>query len=116
MKNKKSIIINEDEVGIKKRIGEKIKSLRRRNGLSAETLANGIGMSRVSLTQIEGGRNNVSAVTLWKLACRLKCEIKDFFPPVVKEYGLSKVDLSNIANEDKEAVDWAKNLFQPKLK
>jgi len=51
-----------------KRLGEKIKSLRGRVGLSQENLAEKFGISRVSLSQIENGDRKISAEEIAKLA------------------------------------------------
>ena len=111
MKTEKQDIIKTADNDIRKEVGSRIQSIRKQKDLSAETVAKNIGLSRVALTQIESGRNNVNAITLWKLACRLGCKIEEFFPKVPQGYGLSRVDINNIAKEDEKAVDWAKKLF-----
>lgn len=111
LKEQKPDIIEETDKAIMKKVGQKIRALRDSKTLSAETLASNIGLSRSSLTQIELGKNNINAVILWKLACRLECNINDFFPKVLKGFGLTKVDLTNIAKEDEDALKWGENLF-----
>src|SRR3989339_463673 len=105
MATQKSDIIKTDGE-IKKAIGQKIQLLRKSKNLSAETLSNNIGISRVSLTQIETGKTHVNAVVLWKLACRLECSVNEFFPIIPQGYGLSKMDLSHIGQADEDAVKW----------
>jgi len=51
-----------------KKIGMKIKSLRERLGLSQEKLAKTVGISRVSLSQIESGDRRISAEEIAKLS------------------------------------------------
>lgn len=114
MKKAKPDIINTTDKQIRIAIGSKIKEIRNRNHLSGETVAKSIGLSRVSLTQAENGKNNVTAVTLWKLACRLNCKIQDFFPALASGYGLSRGDIANIEKEDDQAVEWAEKLFTKK--
>ncbi|MFA6486492.1 MAG: helix-turn-helix transcriptional regulator [Candidatus Magasanikbacteria bacterium] len=100
---------------IKKAIGEKIRGIRRtrRGFLSAEVVAHKLGISRVALTQLENGQNNVSAVTLWKLATILGCDnFQDFFPPIPTGFELSQADIENIKKKDKNASEWAETLFK----
>lgn len=73
-------------------------------------------MSRSSLTQMENGKTSISAVTIWKLACIYGVPIGSFFPNIPDGFSLSKTDIKNIANEDEQAVVWAKELFGGKNK
>lgn len=52
----------------RKKLGGKIKRMREQFGFSQEGLAAGIGINRVSLSQIENGQREVSAEELAKLA------------------------------------------------
>ncbi len=54
---------------VKVRIGEWIRSKRREYGLSQEELARELGMSRVTIQQLESGKN-VTLDTLLKVASR----------------------------------------------
>lgn len=92
-------------------IGRKIRQVRDARSQSGERVAKRLGLSRVGLTHIETGKNNVNAAQLWKLACILGCEITDFFPPIPKGFALTKQDYSKVAKEDERAEEWAKNLF-----
>lgn len=119
MKKKKVILDNIDieatDHEIKEAIGRIIKEMRGKLGLSAQTVANGLKMSREAVTHIETGRNNISAVSLWKLATLFNCEIKDFFPAVPDGYAITKVDLRKIEQENgKKAAEWAEKLFKKK--
>jgi len=119
MKKKKAIInkidIEAADKEIKKTVGRTIKEMRGKLGLSARTVADNLNMSREAVTQIETGRNNVSAVNLWKLATLFNCEIKDFFPAVPDGYAITKVDIRKIAKENGEkAAEWAEKLFKNK--
>ena len=96
---------------IRKSIGKKIKQCREDRQQSAERIAKKLNISRVALTHIENGRNNASALHLWKLACIFGCEIADFFPPIPKGFAVTDIDYKKIAKEDERAVDWAKELF-----
>jgi transcriptional regulator with XRE-family HTH domain len=105
--------INSDD-DLKKVIGGRIKRIRKRFDKSASWVAERIGITRGALTQIENGRNNISATMLWKIASIFKCDIKDFFPAVPDSAPLTQADLNVIASEDTQAAEFAKRAFKPK--
>lgn len=113
MKRKKSAIIEKTDNDIRINIGYLIKQIRKEKNLSAETVAKKIEISRAALTQIENGRNNISAVTIWKLACVLGVEASNFFPKIPEGFGLRKHDLDKLEKEDDNVVTWATQLFGP---
>lgn len=104
---------NDDE--LKKLIGGKVKRVRRRRDRTARWVAEQANISRIALTQIENGRNNISAVLLWKIASVLHCDIKEFFPAVPDSSALNQADLSTIALEDKQAAEFAKRAFKKSI-
>ena len=116
MKKKKDIIddrvLAEDEV--RKAIGKKIREMRDKLGHSALRIATELKVSREAITHIETGRNNISAVALWKLATLFNCDIEDFFPNINDGFALTKVDLQKVAQENGNAATWAKRLFKKK--
>ncbi len=116
MRKKKDTISEKDATNdeIRKEIGKKIKEMRNKLGQSALRIATEFGISREAVTHIETGRNNISAVSLWKLATLFNCDIKDFFPTIPNGYALTKVDLHKVAQEDKNAAKWAEKLFKKK--
>ncbi len=102
---------------IREAIGSRIAELRRKRKLSARLVGEKLHISREAVTHIETGRNNVTAVALWKLATLFRCEVRDFFPDVPDGYGLTKVDTDKIAQEGgQKAAGWAKELFGAKKK
>jgi len=115
MKKKKSGKINKQKETpidqIRNSVGRKIKQEREIRQQSAERIAKKIGISRVALTHIENGRNNINAVQLWRLACAFGCSISDFFPPIPKGFAVTDIDYKKIAKEDDRAVSWARELF-----
>ena len=102
------------EDAVRKAIGKKIREMRDKLGHSALRIATELNISREAITHIETGRNNISAVALWKLATLFNCDIEDFFPNVPDGFALTKVDLQKVAQEDESAADWAKTLFKKK--
>lgn len=105
-------VLAEDEV--RKAIGKKIREMRDKLGHSASRIASELSVSREAITHIETGRNNISAVALWKLATLFHCDIEDFFPNIPDGYALTKVDLQKVAQEDERAAIWAGRLFKKK--
>lgn len=102
---------------IREAIGTRIAELRRKRKLSARLVGEKLKISREAVTHIETGRNNVTALSLWKLATLFRCDVKDFFPDVPDGYGLTKIDTDKIAQEGgQRAASWAKELFGGKQK
>ena len=62
-----------------KKIGTNIDSIRKKKNLTVKQLADGVEMERSNLSPILRGRNNVTALTIYKLAKFLEVSPKDFF-------------------------------------
>lgn len=108
---------NGAEVEIRTAIGKRIAEMRRKLGLSARRVAEELRVSREAVTHIETGRNNISAVALWKLATIFHCDLKDFFPDVPDGFALTRVDARKVEQEGGErAARWARDLFGPNAK
>lgn len=103
---------SDTEGEVRKAIGRRVKEMRKKLHLSALRVAEELGVSREAITHIETGRNNITAVSLWKLAILFDCDIGDFFPTVPDGYALTKVDLHKVAQEDERAAEWAERLFK----
>lgn len=103
---------------LKKYIGRQIASIRKGSNLTARQVAEKLKVSRETLTQIETGRNNPTALMLWKLACLFQCEVSDFFPQVPEGFGITtytKSDMRRIKKIDPRAAEWAGRIFgEPK--
>ena len=63
----------------KKKLGKRIKELRKQKGLTQEQLAEFINMEQNSISIIESGRNFPTLVTLEKIANILVVNLSDFF-------------------------------------
>jgi len=64
---------------IQKRVGEKIRVLRRQRGLSQEKLAEMIKMDFTSVNELENGKRNPSLKTIHKIARALKVPVENLF-------------------------------------
>ena len=117
-KPKRAVTIKNDagmlsaDLKLKKDIGERIASIRRGSGLTARQVAERLKVKRETLTQIETGRNNPTAVMLWKLACVLHCEVSDFFASIPEGFALTKYDVRRIEKvSEPRAAEWAIEIF-----
>lgn len=61
------------------RVGLRIKELRGTLGVSQESFAYSIGMSRTYLAEVEVGRRNVSIENISRIAEGLGVSLRDFF-------------------------------------
>ncbi|GGK16723.1 DNA-binding protein [Caldalkalibacillus thermarum] len=64
-----------EENNVGKRIGAKLRQIRRGRGLSMEALANQIGVSKMTLAKIEQGEANPTLSVIWKIANGLSIPI-----------------------------------------
>ena len=81
-------------MNIKKELGNRIREIRTAHSLTQEALAEKIGLSAKSLSQIELGNNFVSAETL-----NLLCQALDVTPKVLFDFGFAEIS-------QKEAIDF----------
>lgn len=64
---------------ILKKLGERIKQLRKEAHLSQEKLAELAGLDRTYINSVENGRRNISIVNVEKICIALKISLTDFF-------------------------------------
>ena len=64
---------------IKQQVGERIKILRRKLGISQEELADRAEIHRTYIASLEVGKRNVSIITLEKVVNALEVSLSDFF-------------------------------------
>jgi transcriptional regulator with XRE-family HTH domain len=115
-KKKRGIIEvgSQGDVELKELVGARIKRARRHFGRTANWVANNVGVTRGAITQIENGRNNISAILLWKIASVLECDIKEFFPNVPDSRTLNQADFEKISKENERAAAYAKKAYNKK--
>ncbi|HAO45450.1 MAG TPA: transcriptional regulator [Chitinophagaceae bacterium] len=66
-------------MGIKLKIGQRIRELRKELGISQESLAYKAEVDRTYVTDVENGRRNVSVEILERLIKALEVSISEFF-------------------------------------
>ena len=64
---------------IKEQLGERIKELRNKAGLSQEKFALSIGMDRTYLASVEAGKRNIAIVNIKKIADGLNVTLSELF-------------------------------------
>jgi len=66
-------------VPITTKIGERIKELRSRLGISQEALAHLADLDRTYVNSVENGKRNISIENIEKIAKALNVSVKEFF-------------------------------------
>ncbi len=101
----------------KKKLGLRIKELRKRKGLTQEQVAELIEMEQNTISVIESGRNFPTLVTLEKIAKILDVELSDFFNydylddiETVKNYTQKKFKNMN-ENQIRQLFNYVKNII-----
>lgn len=64
------------------KIGNRIRELRNRTGLSQEKFAQKIGMDRTNFASVELGKRNISIVNIEKIANGLDVSLSEFFKDI----------------------------------
>ena len=67
---------------IKERLGNRIRELRQKTGLSQEKFALKIGMDRTYFASVEVGKRNIAIVNLEKIANGLEVSLSELFKGV----------------------------------
>jgi len=83
--------------------GKKLRSRRKKERMSQDSLATSAGLSRTSIVNVESGRQGVSLATLYRLAGALSCEISDLLPSL-PSMDLPRITVGDDGPEAKQAV------------
>lgn len=89
-------------------MGLKFKKARLQSGLTQEEISRAISLSRVSIINIENGRQGLSPSNLIKLSTVFNCSILDFFPTdeeyfiEIKSYKISEQEKRELKIKDLE--------------
>ena len=66
-------------MSIKEDVGNRIRDLRNKKGLSQEALAHEAGLDRTYITSVERGKRNISICNLERITIALNVNLSDFF-------------------------------------
>lgn len=104
-----------------KQIGRKIKIARIIRNITQKELAKKIEVGPVTVSRIESGSKNITAVEMEKISKVFNCPISYFYEEEkekIATYGTSEDarDLKDLASEDKEFVDELIERFKKKKK
>ncbi|RWY49357.1 XRE family transcriptional regulator [Mucilaginibacter gilvus] len=103
----------EEEVTFYKNLGESIKNFRKKESLSQETLAKHLGLSRISIVNIEKGKQKVQIYTLFKISDYLKVSIDKLMPEKSVDIISNKVtDKVNKAGGDFSSIEKVKGFIE----
>jgi len=91
-------------------IGTKIKSRRLAIGMTRKSFAHEIEFSQASVSNIENGKQSVTAEKLWHIALILGCSPGDLLPPIPEEYKNFEKQLEEI--EDEKTRKWGQELIK----
>jgi transcriptional regulator with XRE-family HTH domain len=84
-------------------LGQRVQRIRKRRGLTQESLASMVGLTRTSMVNIERGRQKVLAHTLVRLARALQVEIEEVAPDPAEEMKIDEI-LNGLPEQERELV------------
>lgn len=64
---------------IKQRLGDQLKIVRLKKGLTQEQLAELSGLHRTYIGSVERGERNITVKNLYKILLAMNCSLSDFF-------------------------------------
>lgn len=108
-KNSAAEKIRKELKAVQKKVGTKIRQQRKRRDMDIKVLASKIGLSQGSVSNIENGKQSISAERLWQIALALGCMPNDLLPPVPDKFVEFEANLQQLENE--QAQEFAKNVI-----
>lgn len=91
-------------------IGIKIHNRRLAIGMTRKVFAHKLEFSQASVSNIEKGKQSLTAEKLWQVALILACTPADLMPPIPEEYKNFEKQLEEI--EDEKTRKWGQELIQ----
>lgn len=67
---------------VRKKLGQRIRDLREKTGLSQEKFALKIGMDRTYYSSVENGKRNISIINIQKISVGLGVSLQELFEGV----------------------------------
>lgn len=101
--------IRKELKAVQKKIGVKIRQQRKKRDMETKMLASEIGLSQGSISNIENGKQSITAERLWQIAVALGCDANDLLPPVPNRFAEFEANIMQMEKE--EAKEFAKNVI-----
>lgn len=95
---------------IRSNIAANIRTRRTSMRMTRKDFAKDLKLSLSSISQIENGKQSLSAEKLWHVALVLGCAPEELIPPVPDEYCHYEKQLEEI--RDKKTLGWAQELIK----
>lgn len=99
-----------DRADINRRFGRLLARCRNRAGISQDDLAQAIGLTRTSVTNIERGRQPVQLPTLYLIAEKLGVELVDLLPAPPKSNVNMPVEGAQVGNLSARTSEWLQKI------
>ena len=109
------VIINGMKIGpIYEEFGRGLRSARKAANLTQEALAERVGLSRTSITNIEKGRQHVSLHILFSLAAAVVVEPVELLPQKESAYKLEMIDQELLKGTElgQEGKEWLQRIIK----
>ena len=108
------IIINMKISPIYEEFGRGLRSVRKSANLTQEALAERVGLSRTSITNIERGRQHVSLHMLFSLAAAVGVEPAELLPQKEAVYRLEMIDQELLKETQlgQEGKEWLQRIIK----
>ncbi len=96
--------------------GRGLRSARKAANLTQEALAERVGLSRTSITNIEKGRQHVSLHMLFTLAAAIGVELVELLPQKEASYKLEMIDQELLKDTQlgQEGKQWLQRIIRPR--
>lgn len=88
-------------------IGEKIKAAREERGMPQEELAKAVYKNRVTISDYERGRTEISAYDLMRIAQALGKPLMYFFPPLK---GIREIQANELTDRERELLQFFRQI------
>lgn len=90
--------------------GVRLRQARKTANLTQDTLAECVGLSRTSITNIERGRQHVSLHMLYQLAAAVHCSVIDLLPDEPKDTDLDIANLLKKSGLGRKGQKWLRTV------
>jgi len=94
----------QDRKAFYRHVGKQIFAKRKERGLSQDSLARAVGLTRPTMSNIEKGRQNILLHTFFEIFETLNSSAKELLPELTVTEGSATRDLSSLPKEERDFV------------